>query len=187
MLLVVALPLAWWIASAGRGGLWCRLWWRCPGVAAYGAWVLSAGGAGAADGAGAVDYALLGHPLAFTFAGLWLGRCSTACHLRCSRWWPDFVRWIRRCWRRRRRWGRRRAKCSDDYAAVGAASLLTSAVLAFTHTVGEFGVVLMLGGNIPGATRTLSISLYDQVQDSTMPRRTGRRCCSSRLRWLRCW
>ena len=45
------------------------------------------------------------------------------------------------------------------------ASLLTSAVLAFTHTVGEFGVVLMIGGNIPGATRTLSISLYDQVQD----------------------
>jgi molybdate transport system permease protein len=45
------------------------------------------------------------------------------------------------------------------------ASLLTSAVLAFTHTVGEFGVVLMIGGNIPGTTRTLSISLYDQVQD----------------------
>lgn len=45
------------------------------------------------------------------------------------------------------------------------ASLLTSAVLTFTHTVGEFGVVLMLGGNIPGATRTLSISLYDLVQD----------------------
>lgn len=44
-------------------------------------------------------------------------------------------------------------------------SLLTSAVLAFTHTVGEFGVVLMLGGNIPGVTQTLSISLYDQVQD----------------------
>ena len=38
-------------------------------------------------------------------------------------------------------------------------------MLTFTHTVGEFGVVLMLGGNIPGATRTLSISLYDQVQD----------------------
>ena len=45
------------------------------------------------------------------------------------------------------------------------ASLLTSLVLAFTHTVGEFGVVLMLGGNIPGATRTLSISLYDLVQE----------------------
>ena len=44
-------------------------------------------------------------------------------------------------------------------------SVMTAAVLAFTHTVGEFGVVLMLGGNIPGATRTLSIALYDQVQD----------------------
>jgi hypothetical protein len=44
-------------------------------------------------------------------------------------------------------------------------SLLTSAVLTFTHTVGEFGVVLMLGGNIPGATQTLSIALYDRVQE----------------------
>jgi molybdate transport system permease protein len=44
-------------------------------------------------------------------------------------------------------------------------SLLTSAILTFTHTIGEFGVVLMLGGNIPGATRTLSISLFDQVEE----------------------
>jgi molybdate transport system permease protein len=43
--------------------------------------------------------------------------------------------------------------------------LLTAAVLAFTHTVGEFGVVLMIGGGIPGVTKTLSISIYDQVQD----------------------
>ncbi len=43
--------------------------------------------------------------------------------------------------------------------------VLTSAVLAFTHTVGEFGVVLMIGGNIPGATQTMSISLYDLVQE----------------------
>ena len=43
--------------------------------------------------------------------------------------------------------------------------LLTAAVLTFTHTIGEFGVVLMIGGNIPGVTRTLSISIYDQVQD----------------------
>ena len=43
-------------------------------------------------------------------------------------------------------------------------SLITAAVLTFTHTVGEFGVVLMLGGNIPGRTRTLSISLYDLVE-----------------------
>ncbi len=44
-------------------------------------------------------------------------------------------------------------------------SLLTAAVLSFAHTVGEFGIVLMLGGDIPGRTRTLSIAIFDQVQD----------------------
>ncbi|QNI34301.1 molybdate ABC transporter permease subunit [Alloacidobacterium dinghuense] len=44
-------------------------------------------------------------------------------------------------------------------------SIFTAAVLCFTHTIGEFGVVLMIGGDIPGATRTLSIAMYDQVQD----------------------
>ena len=43
-------------------------------------------------------------------------------------------------------------------------SLATALVLSFAHTVGEFGVVLMVGGNIPGATQTLSIDIYDQVQ-----------------------
>ena len=42
--------------------------------------------------------------------------------------------------------------------------LLTGLILSFAHTVGEFGVVLMVGGNIPGATRTLSIDIYDQAQ-----------------------
>jgi molybdate transport system permease protein len=45
------------------------------------------------------------------------------------------------------------------------ASFLTAAVLTFAHTVGEFGVVLMVGGDIPGVTRTLSISIFDQVQE----------------------
>jgi molybdate transport system permease protein len=44
------------------------------------------------------------------------------------------------------------------------AGLATAAVLTFAHTVGEFGVVLMIGGNIPGQTRTVSISIYDSVQ-----------------------
>jgi molybdate transport system permease protein len=43
---------------------------------------------------------------------------------------------------------------------------LTAAVLGFAHTVGEFGVVLMIGGNIPGATRVLSIALYGHVEAS---------------------
>ncbi len=42
--------------------------------------------------------------------------------------------------------------------------VLTGMVLSFAHTLGEFGVVLMVGGNIPGATRTVSISIYDHVQ-----------------------
>jgi molybdate transport system permease protein len=42
--------------------------------------------------------------------------------------------------------------------------LLTAFVLTFAHTLGEFGVVLMVGGNLPGVTRTVSISIYDSVQ-----------------------
>lgn len=42
--------------------------------------------------------------------------------------------------------------------------ILTGMVLTFAHSVGEFGVVLMVGGNIPGVTRTLSIAIYDDVQ-----------------------
>ena len=42
--------------------------------------------------------------------------------------------------------------------------ILTGLVLTFAHTVGEFGVVLMVGGSIPGVTRTISISIYDNVQ-----------------------
>lgn len=42
--------------------------------------------------------------------------------------------------------------------------LLAGLVLTFTHTVGEFGVVLMVGGNIPGVTRTVSLEIYDNVQ-----------------------
>lgn len=43
--------------------------------------------------------------------------------------------------------------------------LLTGIALTFAHTMGEFGVVLMVGGNIPGVTRTLSINIYDEVQN----------------------
>ena len=42
--------------------------------------------------------------------------------------------------------------------------LVTGIVLSFAHTLGEFGVVLMVGGNLPGVTRTVSISIYDSVQ-----------------------
>jgi len=41
--------------------------------------------------------------------------------------------------------------------------ILTAAILAFAHTLGEFGIVLMVGGNLPGETRTLSIAIYDRM------------------------
>ena len=41
---------------------------------------------------------------------------------------------------------------------------LTGAVMGFAHTLGEFGVVLMIGGNIPGQTRVISVQIYDHVE-----------------------
>jgi molybdate transport system permease protein len=47
---------------------------------------------------------------------------------------------------------------------LSATGLVTGLVLSFAHTLGEFGVVLMVGGNLPGETRTVSIAIYDDVQ-----------------------
>lgn len=47
---------------------------------------------------------------------------------------------------------------------LSAGGIVTGFVLSFAHTLGEFGVVLMVGGNLPGVTRTVSIDIYDEVQ-----------------------
>jgi molybdate transport system permease protein len=49
-------------------------------------------------------------------------------------------------------------------APLSARGFITAGVLTFAHTLGEFGVVLMVGGNIPGETRVLSIAIYDHVE-----------------------
>ena len=49
-------------------------------------------------------------------------------------------------------------------APLARSGIATGIILSFAHTMGEFGVVLMVGGNIAGVTRTVSISIYDQVQ-----------------------
>ena len=54
--------------------------------------------------------------------------------------------------------------------------LITGIALSFAHTMGEFGVVLMVGGNIPGVTRTVSIDIYDRVQPLTMSLPIRRHC-----------
>jgi molybdate transport system permease protein len=48
-------------------------------------------------------------------------------------------------------------------------SLITGAVLSFAHTIGEFGVVMMIGGSIPGETRVASVAIYDEVQSAHYP------------------
>jgi molybdate transport system permease protein len=52
---------------------------------------------------------------------------------------------------------------------LSTAGVVTGVVLSFAHTLGEFGVVLMVGGNIPGVTRTVSIDIYDEVQALNYP------------------
>jgi molybdate transport system permease protein len=49
-------------------------------------------------------------------------------------------------------------------APLARRGFLVATVLVFAHTVGEFGVVLMIGGNVPGRTRVLSIAIYDHVE-----------------------
>jgi molybdate transport system permease protein len=58
----------------------------------------------------------------------------------------------------------RRATFRRVVIPLARAGIATGAILSFAHTIGEFGVVLMVGGNIAGVTRTVSISIYDQVE-----------------------
>jgi molybdate transport system permease protein len=58
----------------------------------------------------------------------------------------------------------RRATFARVVVPLSIPGIATGAILTFAHTLGEFGVVLMVGGNIAGVTRTVSISIYDQVQ-----------------------
>jgi molybdate transport system permease protein len=110
--------------------------------------------------------ALCGHPLAFSFSGLVAGSVIYSLPFAVQPLVAGFAA----------------VPCSlvDAAQVLGAGparivttllvplarrSLITATVLPFLHTVGEFGVVLMLGGDIPGATRTLSIVLYNQVEN----------------------
>lgn len=66
-----------------------------------------------------------------------------------------------------------RASPLDTFFAVvlplARPGLITAAVMSFAHTVGEFGVVLMIGGNIPGATRVVSVQIFDHVEALEYP------------------
>jgi len=168
ILLLIALPLAWWIAS-GKG--WARALVQAavalplvlpPTVIGF--YLLVA--LGPLTAPGRMLMRLLGHPLAFSFTGLLVGSILYSLPFAVQPLVSGFVGVDPGYIEAAAGLGAKPRKVFLSVVLpMTRASLLTSAVLAFTHTVGEFGVVLMLGGNIPGATRTLSISLYDLVQD----------------------
>ncbi|MGC9199998.1 MAG: molybdate ABC transporter permease subunit [Acidobacteriaceae bacterium] len=168
LLLLLATPLAAWIA-AGRGAArrMAQAAVALPLVlppTVLGFYLLV--GLGPATALGRTLITLLGHPLAFTFSGLVIGSIIYSLPFAVQ---PLVV-----------------AFSSIDRPTVEVAQVLgaspwivfrritfplsraayvTAAVLTFAHTVGEFGVVLMVGGDIPGVTRTLSIAIFDQVQE----------------------
>jgi molybdate transport system permease protein len=168
ILLLVALPLAWWIASGkGWGRALVQAVVALPLVlppTVIGFYLLVALGPLTAPGRMLIR--VLGHPLAFSFAGLLVGSIIYSLPFAVQPLVAGFSGVDRGYIEAAAGLGARPGKVFLTVVLpMARASLLTSAVLTFTHTVGEFGVVLMLGGNIPGATRTLSISLYDLVQD----------------------
>ena len=108
---------------------------------------------------------LTGHTLAFTFEGLVIGRCYIVCPSPYNRSPRHSERSTARCFTPRRRSDIRPLQTFRRIVLpLSKAGLVTGFALSFAHTLGEFGVVLMVGGNIPGVTRTISIDIYDQVQ-----------------------
>jgi len=110
--------------------------------------------------------ALLGHPLAFSFDGLVVGSVIYSLPFAVQPLVAGFASVNMAVVDAARLLGAGPVRLVlSIFVPLARRSLLAAVVLSFLHTVGEFGVVLMLGGDIPGATRTLSIALYDQVEN----------------------
>lgn len=109
---------------------------------------------------------LLGHPLAFSFSGLVVGSVLYSLPFAVQPIVAGFASVEPSLVDAARLLGAGPPRLVLTLLApLARRSLIAAAVLSFLHTVGEFGVVLMLGGDIPGATRTLSIVLYNQVEN----------------------
>jgi molybdate transport system permease protein len=108
---------------------------------------------------------LTGSTLAFTFTGLLIASVLYSLPFAVQPLAAAFAGLDRRLLDASAVLGRTRAATLLRVALpLSKAGLATATVLTFAHTVGEFGVVLMVGGNIPGQTRTASIAIYDSVQ-----------------------
>jgi molybdate transport system permease protein len=109
--------------------------------------------------------ALTGHTLAFTFEGLVIGSIIYSLPFAVQPFAASFDAVDRRLLAASATLGASQLRTFFRVIVpLSASGLVTGAALSFAHTMGEFGVVLMVGGNIPGVTRTVSIDIYDKVQ-----------------------
>jgi len=167
ILLALGLPLAYWLAfSRQRWKFFIEAIISLPIVlppTVLGFYVLVA--IGPLSPFGRRYQALTGHSLAFTFEGLVVGSVLYSLPFAVQPMAASFSSIDRKLLDASALLGASRWRTFWRIVLpLGLPGVLTGFVLSFAHTLGEFGVVLMIGGNIPGATQTVSIFIYDQVQ-----------------------
>jgi len=169
LLLVIGLPVAYWIAfSRWRWKFLVEAVVALPIVlppTVLGFYLLVALGPHSPLGRWWIS--LTGHTLAFTFTGLVLGSILYSLPFAVQPFAAAFAGVDRKLIAASSTLGASPLKTFFRVIVpLSKPGLITGLALTFAHTMGEFGVVLMVGGNIPGVTRTVSIEIYDQVQAS---------------------
>jgi molybdate transport system permease protein len=169
ILLILGLPIAYWIAFSRR-----RWKFLVEAIVALpivlpptvlGFYVLVA--LGPRSPLGRWWISLTGHTLAFTFTGLVIGSILYSLPFAVQPFAASFASVDRKLLAASATLGASRIRTFFRVIApLSVPGLVTGTALAFAHTMGEFGVVLMVGGNIPGVTRTVSIDIFDRVQAS---------------------
>jgi molybdate transport system permease protein len=167
VLVVVGLPVAYWITySRWRWKFLAEAVFALPVVlppTVLGFYVLVALGPHSPLGRG--WQTLTGHTLAFTFEGLLIGSIVYSFPFAVQPFAASFAAVDPRLTAASQTLGVSRFKTFFRVILpLSVPGLVTGVALSFAHTMGEFGVVLMVGGNIPGVTRTVSIDIYDKVQ-----------------------
>jgi molybdate transport system permease protein len=169
ILLLLGLPIAYWLAfSRWRWKFLVEAVVALPIVlppTVLGFYVLVA--LGSRSPLGRWWISLTGHTLAFTFAGLVIGSILYSLPFAVQPFAASFSSVDRKLIAASATLGASPWRTFFRVIApLSVPGLITGTVLSFAHTMGEFGVVLMVGGNIPGVTRTVSIDIYDRVQAS---------------------
>ena len=167
LLMAIALPLGYWLAtSRWRGKFVVEALVALPIVlppTVLGFYVLMA--LGPLTPLGRWYHKLTGGSLAFTFRGLVIGSVLYSLPFAVQPISAAFSSVDRQLLNASKTLGASRWRTFwRVMLPLSLPGVLTGLVLSFAHTLGEFGVVLMVGGNIPGATQTVSILIYDQVQ-----------------------